>query len=96
MKDKVLESEIRKHAEALAVALRKYTDVPMYAHLTIFTHDNIVEDKDSPDYCDIVCHKFDESGEIAFVVNQAFLIHYGEDGISKITPFPYERTADNE
>ena len=30
MKDKVLESEIRKHAEALAVALRKYTDEPMY------------------------------------------------------------------
>ena len=96
MKNKILETEIRKHAEALAVALRKYTDVPMYAHLTIFTHDNIVEDKDSPDYCDIVCHEFDESGEIAFVVNQSFLIHYGEDGISKTTPFPYERGNDND
>lgn len=97
MKDKILETEIRKHAEALSVALRKYTNEPMYCHLTLFTHDNVAEgETNPPDYCDIVAHKVDESGEFVFVVNQAFLIHYCDEGISKTTPFPYERTNDND
>ena len=93
MKDKVLESEIRKHAEALAVALRKYTDEPMYFHLSIFTRDNAIEeDSDEiPDYYDFVLHKYDadDSGEVTDVVSKSFLIFYGEEGIRDTRRFGF-------
>ena len=98
MKDKILESEIRKHAEALAVALRKYTNEPLYLRLTLFTRDvQVADDKEHvPDFCDLVCHAYDDTEEVNPFVSQAYLIYHGEEGISKTTPFPYERTADND
>lgn len=96
MKDKILETEIRQHAEALSVALRKYTDAPLYCHLTIFTRDK--DESECPDYCDINVHTIDEeTQEFLFVVSQSYLIHHNDEGeITKTTPFPYERTADND
>ena len=92
MKDKILETEIRKHAEALSVALRKYTDEPLYLRLTLFTRDSqVTDDKEHvPDFCDLVCHAYDDTEEVDPIVSQAFLIHYGDDGIRKIEPFPFE------
>ena len=92
MKDKILETEIRKHAEALSVALRKYTDEPLYLRLTLFTRDSqVTDDKEHvPDFCDLVCHTYDDTEEVDPIVSQAFLIHHGDDGISKTTPFPFE------
>ena len=96
MKDKVLESEIRKHAEAIASALRKYSDAPMYIHVTVFSRDVDVSEDDIPDYCSVNCHYYDESGNLMPIINQSYLLHYGDDGITKTTPFPYERGNDND
>lgn len=88
MKNKILETEIRKHAEALAVALRKYTDVPIYFHLSVMTRDNVTDEPDTPDYYDFVVHELDEDfGEIKNMTSKAYLIHYGEEGITKTVPF---------
>lgn len=99
MKNKILETEIRKHAEALAVALRKYTNEPMYFHLSIFTRDNTIEeDSDEiPDYYDFVLHKFDDGfGEITNMTSKALLIHYDDEGIRKTTPFYSNERNDND
>lgn len=98
MKDKILETEIRKHAEALSVALRKYTEEPLYLRLTLFTRDSqVTDDKEHvPDFCDFICHTYDDTEEVDPIVSQSFLIHYGEEGIKEVSPFPRERTADNE
>ena len=92
MKDKILETEIRKHAEALSVALRKYTNEPLYLRLTLFTRDSqVTDDKEHvPDFCDLVCHAYDDTEEVDPIVSQAFLIHHGDDGISKTESFPFE------
>lgn len=88
MKNKILETEIRKHAEALAVALRKYTDVPIYFHLSVMTRDNLTEEPDAPDYYDFVVHELDDDfGEIKKMTSKAFLIHYDDEGIRNTTPF---------
>ena len=93
MKNKILETEIRKHAEALSVALRKYTNEPLYLRLTLFTRDvQVADDKEHvPDFCDLVCHVYDDMEEIDPIVSQAYLIHHGEEGISKTEPFPFEK-----
>jgi hypothetical protein len=98
MKNKILQTEIRKHAEALAVALRKYTDVPMYFHLAVFTRDNTEgEIGDIPDYYDYVLHELDEEvGEVTNTVTEAFLIHYGEDGIRDTEQFYFNERNNND
>ena len=98
MKNKILQTEIRKHAEALAVALRKYTDVPMYFHLAVFTRDNTEGEKgDIPDYYDYVLHELDEEvGEVTNTVTEAFLIHYGEDGIRNTEQFYFNERNNND
>lgn len=97
MKNKILETEIRKHAEALAVALRKYTDVPIYFHLSVMTRDNLTEDPDAPDYYDFVVHELDDDfGEIKKMTSKAFLIHYDDEGIIKTTPFYSNERNDND
>lgn len=99
MKKKILETEIRKHAEALAVALRKYTDESMYFHLSIFTRDNTIEeDSDEiPDYYDFVIHESDDDfGEIKNITSKAFLIFYDDEGIWKTTPFYSNERNDND
>lgn len=98
MKNKILETEIRKHAEALAVALRKYTDVPMYFRLAVFTRDNTEGEKgDIPDYYDYVLHKLDEEvGEVTNTVTEAFLIHYDGNGIRNTEQFYFNERNDND
>lgn len=94
MKDKILESEIRTHAEAIASALRKYSDAPMYASVAIFSRDNTIE-VEPVDYCNITVHLFSEDEEIVSLFSKALLLHYGEDGISKVSPFPCEVNEDD-
>jgi len=96
MKNKILETEIRKHAEALAVALRKYTDVPIYFHLSVMTRDNLTDEPDAPDYYDFVIHELDDFGEIKKMTSKAFLIHYDDEGIIKTTPFYSNERNDND
>lgn len=97
MKNKILETEIRKHAEALAVALRKYTDVPIYFHLSVMTRDNVTDEPDTPDYYDFVIHELDDDfGEIKKMTSKAYLIHYGEEGIDHTTPFYSNERNDND
>lgn len=101
MKNKILETEIRKHAEALAVALRKYTDVPIYFHLSVMTRDNVTDEPDAPDYYDFVVHELDDDfREIKKMTSKAFLIHYaeGDEGelIRKTTPFYSNERNDND
>lgn len=100
MKNKILETEIRKHAEALAVALRKYTDVPIYFHLSVMTRDNVTDEPDAPDYYDFVVHELDDDfAEIKKMTSKAFLIHYYYDEdelIRKTTPFYSNERNDND
>ena len=97
MNNKILETEITKHAEALAVALRKYTDVPIYFHLSVMTRDNVADDPDAPDYYDFVVHELDDDfGEIKKMTSKAFLIHYDDEGIIKTTPFYSNERNDND
>ena len=96
MKDKILETEIRQHAEAISKALRKYSSEPLYCHLTIFTRDN--DESECPDYCDINVHTVDEATEeFVFIVSQAYLIHHNDEGeITKTTPFPNKGVKKND
>lgn len=88
MKKKILETEIRKNAEALALALRKFADEPMYLRLCVFTLDNVADDSSSaPDYYDVVCHKCDDLDANEPVMSKAFLIYYGEEGVEKTEEF---------
>lgn len=96
MKNKILETEIRKHAEALAVALRKFKGEPMYFHLTIFSRDNTA-DEDDPDYYDFCLHEFnEETEEIVDLTSKAYLIHYGDEGIAYTTPFYINERNSND
>jgi hypothetical protein len=100
MKNKILETEIRKHAEALAVALRKYTDVPIYFHLSVMTRNNVTDEPDTPDYYDFVIHELDDDfGEIKNMTSKALLIHYYYDEdelIRKTTPFYSNERNEND
>lgn len=88
MKNKILETEIRKHAEALAIALRKYTDVPIYLHMSVMTRDNADEEPDAPDYYDFVINESDDDfKEIKKMTSKAFLVYYDGDRIRNTTPF---------
>lgn len=88
MKKKILETEIQKHAEAIAVALRKYSSEQLYCHVTLFTYDELINnDKTNvPDYVDIVVHDFDENEEIGTVISTANLVYHGDEGILKTEP----------
>lgn len=94
MKDKILESEVRKAAEHLALALRKYTKEPMYCSLTIFSRDITCKgDEDPegiPDYYTFRVHEADDVEEIVPTFSESSRVYYDADGIKKVIPFNKE------
>jgi hypothetical protein len=97
MKTKILEAEIMKHAEALAVALRKYTSDSVHTSICVFTRDEPDDNGNIPDYCDVTSYRLDDkSGELVCVIGKQFLFYYGEEGIAKVEPFSRNGVIDND
>ena len=92
MKDKVLHSEINKAAEGLLLALRKYTDEPLYFSLTIFSKDNTVICEGDPDGVpDFFSVRLLNTDSMESIYNEASRVYYsegeGEELIKKVIPF---------
>lgn len=90
MKRQILYTEITRAAEALAQALRKYSDVSMYAAVSVVTRDTMRKDGDTPDFYTLrveVIKKKDENEyeATAPIIAEAGVIHRDEDGqIAKV------------
>lgn len=97
MKHKVLDAEVTKHVEALAKALRAYTDEPMYLNLTIFTRDkecHLEGDPEGiPDYYDVRTHNadIDDVDEIDCTISKCARVYYAYDEHEELirTVIPY-------
>lgn len=94
MKNKILESEVRKAAESLAVALRKYTTEPMYCSLIIFTKDvtcKCDEDPEGiPDYYSFRVHEAEDVEEHYPTFSESARVYYDDEGIRYVIPFSKE------
>lgn len=98
MKNKVLDAEVTKHVEALAKALRSYTDEPMYLNLTIFTRDkecHLEGDPEGiPDYYDVRTHEADieDVEDIDCTFSRTARVYYALDDHEELirTVIPYK------
>lgn len=90
MKNQILYTEITKAAEALAQALRKYSDASMYAAVSVVTRDSDRKNGDTPDFYTLrvnVIKKKDKNEYEATdpIIAEAGFIHRDEDGqIAKV------------
>lgn len=90
MKRQILYTEITKAAEALAQALRKYSDASMYAAVSVVTRDGDAKNGDTPDFYTLrvnVINKKDKNEYEATdpIIAEAGVIHRDEDGqIAKV------------
>lgn len=90
MKRQILYTEITKAAEDLAQALRRYSDAPMYAAVSVVTRDSDRKNGDTPDFYTLrvnVIKKKDKNEYEATdpIIAEAGVIHRDEDGqIAKV------------
>lgn len=82
MKRQILYTEITKAAEALAQALRKYSDASMYAAVSVVTRDSDRKNGDTPDFYTL---RVEDNEVTAPIIAEAGIIHRDEDGqIAKV------------
>lgn len=85
MKDKVLKAKITKSVEEIAVALRNYTDEPLYLNITVFSRDNTVrlfgDPEGTPDFYSIRCHSTEnlEADNIDLIIGKSARVYYSQD-----------------
>lgn len=90
MKNQILYTEITKAAEALAQALRKYSDAPMYAAVSVVTRDSDRKNGDTPDFYTLRVEDIKKKGKNEYevkaaIIAEAGVIHRDEDGqIAKV------------